>query len=300
MGHDVFDGIINLNKPQGKTSFQMVALVRRLSGVRKVGHSGTLDPDATGVLPILIGRATRLARFLTDSRKAYHAEVEFGIATDTYDSSGTTVQTGDSSFLTMDLVEATLSSFRGSIEQIPPMFSAIKHQGKPLYHLARAGIEVPRKPRSVTIFELHITSWEAPVLTIEVECSKGTYIRSLAHDLGQMLGCGAHLKSLIRTSSGNFSIEDSISVEQLEECSREGEWQMIVHAPDFILGHLDTVVVNKEEEESISHGRSFVVTQDQAGCAGEQRRAYSHDGRFLALVKLDQTGNLWKPEKVFV
>jgi len=297
---NVSDGIINLNKPQGKTSFQMVALVRRLSEVRKVGHSGTLDPDAPGVLPILIGKATKLARFLTDSDKTYHAEIEFGSATDTYDSSGVIVQTGDSSSLTIEQVETSLASFRGSIEQVPPMFSAIKHQGKPLYHLARAGIEVPRKPRKVTIFELDITSWEVPILSIEVGCSKGTYIRSLAHDLGQMLGCGAHLKSLIRTKSGPFTIDDSVSVEQVERCFREGGLQSIVHSPDFILGHLDSVTVGETEEDSVIHGRSFVVTEDQAGYDGEQRRAYSSEGRFLALVKFDREDGLWKPVKVFV
>ncbi len=299
MGQNVLDGIINLNKPQGKTSFQMVALVRRLSEVRKVGHSGTLDPDATGVLPILIGKATKLARFLTDSDKTYHAEIEFGSATDTYDSSGSVVQTGDSSSLTIEQVEVALSSFRGSIEQIPPMFSAIKYQGKPLYHLARAGIEVPRKPRKVTIFTLDITSWEIPILSIEVECSKGTYIRSLAHDLGQMLGCGAHLKRLIRTKSGPFIINDSVSVEQVEGCFREGELQSIVHLPDFILGHLDSVTVGETEEDSVIHGRSFAVTEDQSGYDGEIRRTYSSEGRFLALVKFDQKDGLWKPVKVF-
>jgi len=299
LGQNVLDGIINLNKPQGKTSFQMVALVRRLSEVRKVGHSGTLDPDATGVLPILIGKATKLARFLTDSDKTYHAEIEFGSATDTYDSSGSVVQTGDSSSLTIEQVEVALSSFRGSIEQIPPMFSAIKYQGKPLYHLARAGIEVPRKPRKVTIFTLDITSWEIPILSIEVECSKGTYIRSLAHDLGQMLGCGAHLKRLIRTKSGPFIINDSVSVEQVEGCFREGELQSIVHLPDFILGHLDSVTVGETEEDSVIHGRSFAVTEDQSGYDGEIRRTYSSEGRFLALVKFDQKDGLWKPVKVF-
>ncbi|MBT4510958.1 MAG: tRNA pseudouridine(55) synthase TruB, partial [Chloroflexi bacterium] len=162
MGRDAIDGLINLNKPKGKTSFQMVSLVRRLSGVRKVGHSGTLDPDATGVLPILIGRPTRLATFLTESTKVYRAEVEFGISTDTYDASGNVVQRGDTSALATERIEAALDSFRGVIEQTPPMYSAIKYQGKPLYHLARAGVEVPRQSRKVTISRLEITDWQSP------------------------------------------------------------------------------------------------------------------------------------------
>jgi len=296
---NVLSGIINLNKPPGKTSFQMVAHVRRLSGVRKVGHSGTLDPDATGVLPIFIGRTTRLVSYLTDANKTYHAEIEFGSATDTYDSSGDVIQTGDPSFLTTEIIESALTVFRGSIEQVPPMFSAIKYKGKPLYHLARAGVEVPRKPREVTIFKLDIISWKAPVLSIEVECSKGTYIRSLAHDLGQLLECGAHLKGLIRTKSGPFLIDDSISISQIEESAQEGKWQDIVHPPDFILGHLGTVILDITQEDSVIHGRPFSIAGDQLWGDDELRRAYSSDGRFLALITYDRNEGLWKPVKVF-
>lgn len=300
MENDAINGIINLDKPQGNTSFQMVALVRRLSGVRKVGHSGTLDPDATGVLPILIGRATKLARFLTESKKTYRAQIEFGVTTDTYDSSGAVIQTTDTSSITIDKVESALEGFLGDIEQIPPMYSAIKHQGKPLYHLARAGIEVPRKPRNVTIFKLDIIKWENPVLTIEVECSKGTYIRSIAHDLGHIMGCGAHLAGLIRTQSGPFHVNESVSVDQLEECSRERQWEMLMHPLDSVLTHLDAVVVSAEDEESISCGRPFHLAEDHDGYEGEQRRAYSSDGRFIALVHFDQKDRFWRPEKVFI
>lgn len=300
MGRDAIDGLINLNKPKGKTSFQMVSLVRRLSGVRKVGHSGTLDPDATGVLPILIGRPTRLATFLTESTKVYRAEVEFGISTDTYDASGNVVQRGDTSALATERIEAALDSFRGVIEQTPPMYSAIKYQGKPLYHLARAGVEVPRQSRKVTISRLEITDWQSPVLCIEVECSKGTYIRSLAHDLGQVLACGAHLKSLVRTRTGPFHIDESISVEQLENGFQSGTWDEFLYPPDFAIAHLDAVVVDSEGEEALVHGRAFSSSDDQTALEGEQRRAYSSDGRFLALVCFNQEDNLWQPKRVFV
>ena len=300
MGRDTIDGLINLNKPQGKTSFQMVSLVRRLSGVPKVGHSGTLDPDATGVLPILIGRTTRLASFLTDSTKVYRADVEFGIATDTYDASGNVVQRGDASLLTTDKIEVVLGNFRGIIEQTPPMYSAIKHQGKPLYHLARAGIEVPRRSRKVTISRLEIINWQSPVLSIEVECSKGTYIRSLAHDLGQALKCGAHLKSLVRVRTGPFHIDESISVEQLEDGFLSGTWKEFLYPPDFAISHLNSIVVNAEAEEAVIHGRAFPLAGDQSTVDGEQRRAYSSDGRFLALVCFDRGDNLWQPKRVFV
>ncbi len=278
----------------------MVSLVRRLSGVRKVGHSGTLDPDATGVLPILIGRTTRLASFLTESTKVYRAEVEFGISTDTYDASGEIVQRGDTSALTTEKIEAVLENFRGVIEQMPPMYSAIKYQGKPLYHLARAGVEVPRQSRTVTIFRLEITDWQSPVLSIEVECSKGTYIRSLAHDLGQVLECGAHLRDLVRIRTGPFHIDESISVEQLENGFQSGTWNEFLHPPDLAIAHLDAVVVDSEGEEAVLHGRAFSVDVDQLVGEGEQRRAYSSDGRFLALICFNREDNLWQPKRVFV
>ena len=180
-----------------KTSFEVVAFVRRLSGERRVGHGGTLDPKATGVLPVGLGRGTRVAEFLAQENKVYRAQVELGTATDSYDVSGKVTWRGDVSAVTRELVEAALDSFRGLIEQTPPMYSALKYQGQPLYRLARAGIEVPRLPRKVNIFRLELLDFELPLLTLEVACSKGTYIRSLAHDLGQALGCGAHLKSLV-------------------------------------------------------------------------------------------------------
>ncbi len=198
----------------------MVALVRKLTGERKVGHAGTLDPNATGVLPILVGQATKLARFLTDATKVYRAEICFGSATTTYDSSGTITQKGDATPLTLDQIRLALNSFCGLTLQIPPMYSAIKHHGKPLYQLARSGIEVPRSPRKVNISRIDVIDWQNPIITIEVECSKGTYIRSLAHDLGQKVGCGAHLSELTRLQCGPFTIDKAISVAQLEDAGR--------------------------------------------------------------------------------
>ena len=216
------DGILNINKPQGKTSFSIVALVRRLSREKHVGHAGTLDPAATGVLPICLGRGTRLIEFLVDTTKTYHARVELGAVTDTYDGSGQIISQADTSRIKRQQLESALASFRGSIQQTPPMYSAVKHHGQPLYKLARAGIEVDRKSRTAIIHRLELISWKPPVATLEVECSKGTYIRSLAHDLGQSLGCGAHLKSLVRTRCGLFDIKDAVPVSKLEEAFRHG------------------------------------------------------------------------------
>ena len=294
------DGIINLNKPPGKTSFQMVALVRKLSGERKVGHSGTLDPDATGVLPILIGQATKLASFATESTKVYRAQICFGISTTTYDSSGATTQEGDTASLTLKQIEPALDSFRGLIEQTPPMYSAIKQHGRPLYQLARAGIEVPRTPRKVSIFRLDVTDWQNPLLVIEVECSKGTYIRSIAHDLGQRLGCGAHLSKLVRLQSGPFRIENAVSVAQLEEAFQHGCWATLIHPIDTALSHLTAIVVDDASKTEISHGRSFPFAQGQERVIEKQCRAYSTSGQFLALIRLDPEKDLWHPERVFI
>ncbi|MCL0065894.1 tRNA pseudouridine(55) synthase TruB [Dehalococcoidia bacterium] len=289
-------GIINLNKPQGMTSFRVVARVRKLTGERKVGHSGTLDPDATGVLPILLGRATKLARFLVESLKVYRARIEFGRATTTYDSSGTTTLKEDASSLTLEQIESAINSFRGPIEQIPPMYSAIKHHGRPLYHLARDGIEIPREPRMVTIYRLDLLDWQSPTLTIEVECSKGTYIRSLAHDLGQLLGCGGHLEGLVRLQTGIFHIDKSISLQELED----GDWATFVHPPDIVLSHLAAIVVDAASADTVVHGRPLAQRDDEDASGGEERRAYSSDGRFLALLRFDDETGLWWPEKVFV
>jgi len=210
------NGILNVNKPKQKTSFDIVSMVRRLTGERRVGHAGTLDPEATGVLPVCLGQGTRIVQYLMDTEKGYRAVIELGVATDTYDASGEVVQRGEYSGISREQVEQALNSFVGTIQQIPPMYSALKHQGQPLYKLARSGITVERKSRTVIIHKLRIVDWQPPIVTIEVVCSKGTYIRSLAHDLGQILGCGANMKDLIRFQCGPFNIGNAVSIPQLE------------------------------------------------------------------------------------
>jgi len=294
------DAILNLDKPQGNTSFQMVALIRRLTGERKVGHAGTLDPMATGVLPILIGHATRLATFLTDSTKVYQAQICFGVSTNTYDAAGETTTKSDVSQLSLKQIEALLDKFRGHIQQIPPMYSAIKQQGKPLYQLARAGIEIERKPRKINISRLDVTEWNHPLLTVEIECSKGTYIRSIAHDLGQHLGCGAHLSQLRRTQNGPFHIEKAVDIAQIEAAAKNESWEEVLSPPDSILGHLPKIIVNQIVEEDIKCGRAFPDTQENPKkISKEQHRVYSSSGQFLALVHFDPEKGLWQPERVF-
>ena len=214
-------GILNVDKPAGWTSFDVVAFVRRGSGVRRVGHAGTLDPAATGVLPILLGPATRLAQYLVDTTKVYDATIELGRETDTYDADGAVVHRADASHVGREAVEAALSSFRGEIEQVPPRFSAIKRLGLPLYKRARRGETVEAPPRRVRVDRLDIISYDPPVLRVEIECGKGFYVRSLAHDLGEALGCGAVLIALRRTRSGEFALAPAVPLAEVLQSSRE-------------------------------------------------------------------------------
>ena len=280
------------------TSFGVVALVRRLSGERRVGHAGTLDPEATGVLPVLLGQGTRLIEFLAEATKVYKAEIELGIATDTYDASGKITQRCDVSSLTREQVETALSSFSGWVNQTPPMYSALKHKGVPLYRWARAGVELPRKARRVEFSRLEIIDWHLPLLTLEVECSKGTYIRSLAHDLGQKLGCGAHLKNLVRLKSGPFHISDAVNISKLEDAFRQGYWAELIYPMDVAVLHLPMVTVDEDSEKAVMNGRPLaLVTEGEA--SGKLCRAYSRDGRFIAILRYDVDRGHWKPEKVF-
>lgn len=292
------DGILNLCKPKGKTSFSVVAAIRRMSGERRVGHGGTLDPEATGVLPICLGRATRLAEFLSDAGKAYWAEIELGVSTDTYDAQGAVVATNDASTLSSSQVETAIDLFRGIIQQTPPMYSAVKHQGVPLYRLARAGVRVPRKPREVEIYRIDLLQWRSPIAVLEVDCSKGTYIRTLAHELGEKLGCGGHLKNLVRIKSGPFHINDSVTLTQVEATFREGEWTSIVHPLDVAVLHLPCMTVDDEEERAISNGR-LVDREIKGSTVSDYYRVYSADGRFIAIMSYDEERKGWQPRKVF-
>ena len=292
------DGILNLDKPRGATSFEVVAAVRRLSGERKVGHGGTLDPEATGVLPICLGQGTRLVEFLAEAGKAYRAEIELGISTDTYDATGKVTGRSDASALTQGEVEAAAASFSGLVEQTPPMYSAIKHRGVPLYRWARAGIELPRTARKVEFSRIQILEWQPPLLTLEVECSKGAYIRSLAHDLGGKLGCGAHLRNLVRLSSGPFSISDAVTISQIEDAFREGWWAKLLYPIDVAVLHLPAVTVGDDDERAIVNGRPLELAQEDWPSEG-LCRAYSHDRRFVAILRYDEVRGCWRPRKVF-
>jgi tRNA pseudouridine55 synthase len=299
------DGILNINKPAGRSSFNIVAQVRRLSDEKRVGHTGTLDPSATGVLPVCLGKGTRVVEFMVNDTKTYLAEIELGTTTDTYDSSGNVVNQEDISTIDRDKLDIALEAFRGKIHQIPPMYSSIKSRGQPLYKLARKGIEVERKSRPVTIHRLEVRSWQTPVLTLEIECSKGTYVRSLAHDLGQSLGCGGHLKSLVRTRCGVFDIEDAVSMPELESAFRRGYWQQYVHPMDTALKRYRAVIVDYDTEEIISRGGRISLEEKDnmngnVNSGDKLCRAYSLDGRFLGILRSLPEKGAWQPRKVFI
>ncbi|MBN1176717.1 MAG: tRNA pseudouridine(55) synthase TruB [Dehalococcoidales bacterium] len=296
------DGILNIDKPPGKTSYGVVAVIKRLSGEKHVGHAGTLDPDATGVLPVCLGRGTRIVEFLVDATKVYRAEIELGAATDTYDASGRVIRRGDASKIDRAQVESALEDFRGAIQQTPPMYSAVKHKGKPLYTLARAGIEVTRKSRTVKVHRLELLEWNHPAFTIEVECGKGTYIRSLANDLGQALGCGAYLKRLVRTRCGVFDIKDAVGMLKLEEAFRHGYWEQFMYPVDIVLQHFKAVVLDEDTEAAVRNGSPVALEKTAVEGRAKQKycRAYAVDGRFLGILRYVPDKGIWQPKKVLV
>ncbi|MBN1563692.1 MAG: tRNA pseudouridine(55) synthase TruB [Anaerolineae bacterium] len=292
-------GLLNINKPQGPTSHDMVARVRRGIQLKKVGHAGTLDPMATGVLVLCLGPATRLSEYVMGSPKTYRARVHFGIETDTYDAAGAIVaQQPDP--VRREMVIAALDQFRGDIAQIPPMYSAIKQGGKKLYDLARAGQEVERPPRPVTIHRLDLTGWDFPYADLDIECSPGTYIRSLAHDLGQAVGIGAHLTALERSASGAFTIENAVTWPDLEAAMAGGTWEHYLLPPDLALADTPVIQLDAAGTADVFNGRLIPVHDTQGSdpnISGDLARAHDSDGQLIAI--LTRRGDQWKPDKVF-
>jgi len=297
-------GFLNVDKPAEWTSFRVASLVRRRSGVRRVGHTGTLDPTATGVLVICLGAATRLSEYVMELPKTYRAEVRLGVATDTFDAAGTPVSEADPSGVSREQVEQALANFLGEIEQVPPLYSAIKHAGEPLYRYARSQRDVQPQPRRVVIHRLQLLDFEPPLLTIEMECGKGTYVRSLAHDLGQQLGCGAHLASLVRLRVGPFAVEDACPLPGLEQAFDDDRWRELVLPPDIALAHWPRVDLTEEQETAVCYGQALTaatvaLSPPQEPTDGAVARAYRPEGGLLAILRYDVEGALWHPSKVF-
>lgn len=246
-------GILNVYKPQGKTSHDVVSFVRRQLKMKRVGHTGTLDPMATGVLPILVGHATKLSDIIMADEKKYKARVMLGITTDTDDISGEIIKKTPVS-VTREMIEETTRQFIGTIEQIPPMYSAIKVDGKKLYQLARRGIEIERKPRKVTIYSISISNFNGAGFDMDVHCSKGTYIRALCRDIGIKLGTGATMTELERTMSGVFTKENSHTLEEIEALSKNEQIKTILIAPDSVLSDIPKILADDKMCVKIKNG----------------------------------------------
>ena len=279
------NGIININKPLGITSHDVVGRLRRILGIKKIGHTGTLDPDASGVLPMCIGRATKTADMLTAQDKQYIAEVTLGSATTTLDASGEVTETANVNVTEEDILDAVLG-FIGDVVQIPPMFSAIKVDGKRLYELAREGIEVERKPRTVKIDSIEIleTDIANKKFSMKVDCSKGTYIRTLCDDIGRSLGCFAHMSGLVRTRSGRFDIKDSYTLSEVEQMAAVGDMSFLVPI-DKVFEELPRLILSSRRARLMCNG---VKISAQGITDGETYRVYDEDGRFLTISEAEE------------
>lgn len=288
-------GLLVVDKPIGPTSHRVVSVVRQGTGVRKVGHAGTLDPRASGVLVLCLGAATRLSEFLSTSTKGYAAVVRFGTATRTYDGDGEVVRHTGAAPDRAE-VEAVLPQFTGTLEQVPPPFSAIKISGRKAYELARRGEEVELGPRRVTIDRLEVVSYEPPDLTMQIECSAGTYIRSLAHDLGERLSCGAHLWALRRTRAGPFTLDQAVSLARLEAGFGDGSWETHLRPATDALRGMPKIPIGLEALERVRNGHSFAASGGAAGLAA----GIGPDGELAAILEGSSDGQLWHPRKVFL
>jgi tRNA pseudouridine55 synthase len=274
-------GIVLLDKPAGRSSNHALQDVKRLFSARKVGHTGSLDPFATGMLPICFGEATKTAGFMLDSDKAYLATARLGVATSTGDVEGDVV--GEESIPELDAqdIETALKGFLGEIEQVPPMYSALKHEGQPLYKLAREGREVERQARKVTIHDLTLESWDSPLLTFGVKCSKGTYVRTLAEDFAKALGTCAHLVSLRRLYVSPFSADDMVSMEELSNASEEGQIADLLLPIDAGLSHWPKIEITPGQAARFSNGNPVIVDSKET----ELVRVYDQEGKILGLAE---------------
>ena len=292
-GRDIH-GIVLLDKPAGFTSSQAVQKIRWLFQARKAGHTGTLDPFATGMLPICLGEASKTAGFMLDASKKYLATAQLGQATATGDIEGDVIKDLPVPAYSIEAIDAALDSFRGAIEQVPPMYSALKHKGQPLYKLARAGEEVERKPRSVFIHGLELISWKKPFLEFKVHCSKGTYVRTLAEDIAVKLGSCAHLTALHRLDVEPFNRADMISLQDLEQAAEAGRLDLLLQPLDAGLEAWPVVELSGEELLRFTHGNPAPVRESHRG----QVRVYALDGQILGLGQVGDDHKVY-PKRLF-
>lgn len=288
-------GILNVDKPAGMSSHAVIQAIRQAGNLARVGHAGTLDPMATGVLLVCVGQAVRISEYLIDHDKKYRARVRLGIETDTYDATGAIVAQREVT-ATREQISDALQSFVGKFAQMPPAFSAIKKDGVPHYKLARRGVPVATQPRDVEIFSIALRDATLPDVEFEVHCSKGTYIRSLAHDLGAKLGCGGHLTALTRTAVGNFSLNDSVALDELREALARKCAERYLIPMDEALLNLEAIVVDAPTAKQIQNGSALHCGR---AFTTPLLRAYSTAGEFIALMEHGGEADIWKPRKVF-
>lgn len=297
----MINGIINIYKEKGYTSHDVVARLRGICRQKKIGHTGTLDPDAQGVLPVCFGSATRLCEMLTDKEKEYIATMQLGLTTDTQDSSGIVLERRDVTVSETD-IRNVIAGFCGRQKQIPPMYSAIKVNGKKLYELARAGIEIERLPREITIHKIEIVSVVRCEIKIKVSCSKGTYIRTLCHDIGQVLGCGAVMTELCRTRSGQFVLEESLLLSQIEQYVKEGTIDQYCITTEEVFALLSPVYMKEEYDKLLHNGNKFSILCVQRESDIEDMhevRAYDSKGVFWGVYQYSELSDSYKPVKMF-
>lgn len=295
-------GVLNVYKEKGYTSHDVVAKLRKMTGQRKIGHTGTLDPDASGVLPVCLGRATKLCGMLTDKDKCYETVLLIGVETDTQDITGKVLRRGDISDITEDRAEQAIKSFAGVYEQTPPMYSALKVNGKRLYEFAREGRTVERKTRRVTIHEIEVLKMDLPRVYMRVRCSKGTYIRTLCHDIGEKLGCMACMEELVRTQVSDFALNQSVTLSEIEKKIKNGTLEEILVPIDQMFSDMGKVTVKEEWKKQVLNGGAF----PEEGAEKEKRfhdlervRVYDQGGRFIGVYSYRKAEKIFMLVKMF-
>ena len=292
---NVVSGVLVVDKPIGMTSHDVVQVIRKGTGIRRAGHTGTLDPRASGVLVILIGPAVRLSEYVSASDKRYQATIRLGSSSDTYDSEGEITDSFDDIDISEDQFDEVLQDFIGEMEQVPPPYSAVKVKGRKAYEMARKGEDVDLEPRIINVYSLEVLEWAPPEAVIDVYCSSGTYVRSLANDLGKKLGTGAYLVGLRRTKSGRFTLRDAVPLRRLQEAFDAGDWYRHLIPAAEALSDWPLVELDGDQMELVRHGHRVPAEPGIKGWA----RGVSQQGDLVALLELDEEHGEWQPRKVF-
>ena len=292
---NVVSGVLVIDKPIGLTSHDVVQIIRRGTGIRRAGHTGTLDPRASGVLVVLLGPAVRLSEYVSASDKRYQATIRLGSTTDTYDSEGVITSEAPASHITEEGFDEILQTYVGEIEQVPPPYSAVKVKGRKAYEMARKGEQVELQPRKINVYSLDVLEWDPPEVVVDAYCSSGTYIRSLANDLGESLGTGAYLIGLRRTKSGRFTLREAVPLRRLKEAFQAGDWYRFLIPAADALGDWPMVELDADLVDLVRHGHRIPAESGSEGWA----RGISQQGDLVALLEYNEESNEWQPRKVF-